>query len=296
MKTYSTQPSTKTSLHQKGVTLIEMVIVIAITAAIASAVAVFMRRPVEGYVDAARRAELTDIADTALRRITRDLRRALPNSIRVSTSGSGASTVYYLEYLQTSGGGRYRSDVTSTGTGDPLDFTAPDTSFDVIGPMPSGIAVGDLIVVYNLGSGSGATDAYTGGNTSTVGGVGASSITIGSMQFPFASPGKRFQSVSGPVTYYCAPDPINPASGTLRRISGYAVTNPQPINIAAAPLSGAPVNALLATNVAACRFVYSTVTQRSGTVAMDLQIVKAGGAGSSETVRLFQQVNINNVP
>jgi MSHA biogenesis protein MshO len=261
-----------------------MVIVIAITAAIASAVAVFMRRPVEGYVDAARRAELTDIADTALRRITRDLRRALPNSIRVTAVGNAT----YLEYLQTSGGGRYRSDVKSDGTGDPLDFTASDTSFDVIGPMPSGIAVGDLIVVYNLGSGSGTTDAYTGGNTSTVapGGIGASSITIASKQFPFASPGKRFQSVSGPVTYLCDPD-----NGNLRRISGYAVTDPQPTNIASSPLSTAPINALLATNVTACGFVYTAVTQRAGTVAMTLQI-----ANSGENVRLFQQVNINNVP
>lgn len=60
----------------RGVTLIEMVIVISITAIIAGAVAVFIARPVEGYADATRRAELTDIADTALRRMTRDLRTA----------------------------------------------------------------------------------------------------------------------------------------------------------------------------------------------------------------------------
>src|SRR4029079_1027107 len=134
MKVQLSQMGTLPPSRLRGVTLIEMVIVIAITAAIASAVAVFMRRPVEGYVDAARRAELTDIADTALRRITRDLRRALPNSVRIATTVSGASTVYYVEYLQTSGGGRYRSDVESDGiTGNPLNFTAIDTSFDVIG-------------------------------------------------------------------------------------------------------------------------------------------------------------------
>jgi len=81
--------------RERGVTLIEMVIVIAITAIIAGAVAVFISRPVEGYADAARRAVITDIADTALRRMTRDLRTALSNSIR-TTSASG---VLYLEYL-----------------------------------------------------------------------------------------------------------------------------------------------------------------------------------------------------
>lgn len=266
----------------RGVTLIEMIVVIVITGIIGAVVVVFMRRPMEGYVDTARRAELSDIADTALRRISRDLRRALPNSIRVTTVGNAT----YLEFLQTSGGGRYRSDVKSDGTGDPLDFTAADTSFDVLGPMPSNVAVGDLVVVYNLGPGSGTSDAYTGGNSSAITSVGASSIGISSKTFPFSSPGKRFQTVSGPVTYLCDPD-----NGNLRRVSGYAVTDPQPTNIAATPLSTAPVNALLATSVTACSFTYTTVTQRAGAVAMSLQIAQSG-----ESVRLFQQVNINNVP
>src|SRR5882762_9279670 len=73
---------------ERGVTLIEMVIVISITAIIAGAVSVFISRPVEGYADAARRAEMSDIADTALRRMTRDVRTAVPNSIRITTVGS----------------------------------------------------------------------------------------------------------------------------------------------------------------------------------------------------------------
>src|SRR5205807_2658862 len=135
--------------RERGVTLIEMVIVIAITAIIAGAVAVFISRPVEGYADAARRAEMTDIADTALRRITRDLRTALSNSIRITCvpSGCAAGSVYYLEYLQSSGGGRYRTEYDNGGGGNILDFTNPlgDSSFDVIGAMPT-LAAGDSIV------------------------------------------------------------------------------------------------------------------------------------------------------
>jgi len=56
-----------------------------------------MRDPVRAYVDSARRGELSDVADTALRRMARDIRTALPNSLRVSTSGS----TFYLELLQT---------------------------------------------------------------------------------------------------------------------------------------------------------------------------------------------------
>src|SRR3989441_12845319 len=96
--------------RDRGVTLIEMVIVISITAIIAGAVSVFISRPVEGYADAARRAEMSDIADTALRRMTRDVRTALANSIRITCvpSGCAAGSVYYLEYLQGSGGRRHR--------------------------------------------------------------------------------------------------------------------------------------------------------------------------------------------
>ncbi|HJW54183.1 MAG TPA: prepilin-type N-terminal cleavage/methylation domain-containing protein, partial [Burkholderiaceae bacterium] len=60
------------TLREKGFTLAEAVIVIVITGIIAGTVAVFLRLPVQGYVDTAARAELTDIADTALRRMTRD--------------------------------------------------------------------------------------------------------------------------------------------------------------------------------------------------------------------------------
>jgi len=137
----------------RGVTLIEMVIVIAITAIIATGVAVFISRPFEGYIDAARRAELSDIADTALRRMTRDLRSALPNSIRFTCvpAGCAAGSVYYLEYLQTSGGGRYRAEPDSGGLGNILDFTTTDASFDVVGPMPAFLG-GESIVIYNLAS------------------------------------------------------------------------------------------------------------------------------------------------
>src|SRR6267378_5512662 len=192
--------------RERGVTLIEMVIVIAITAIIAGAVAVFISRPVEGYADAARRAEMSDIADTALRRMTRDLRTALSNSIRI-TEFPAASGIWYLEYLQGSGGGRYRAEKDSGGAGLPLDFTAPAASFDVIGTMPT-LAAGDSIVIYNLASSGASANAYAGDNRALVN-VGASTATTialtAATQFPFPSPGKRFQVVQYPVTYACNP-------------------------------------------------------------------------------------------
>src|SRR2546421_1726211 len=146
---------------QRGVTLIEMVIVIAITAIIAVGVAVFISRPFESYIDAARRAELSDIADTALRRMTRDLRSALPNSIRI-TESPPASGIWYLEYLQTTGGGRYRAELANAVPyGDPLEFSAADNAFDVVGPSIPSLAAGDSIVIYNLAPSGTTANAYS---------------------------------------------------------------------------------------------------------------------------------------
>ena len=274
-------------LRGGGFTLIEMIVVIVITGIVASAVAVFIKRPVEGYVDAARRAELTDVADTALRRMTRDLRTALPNSIRVDGSGR------YIEFLQTSGGGRYRVEKESDGiTGNILDFTAPDTSFDVIGALPA-ISPGDSIVVYNLNSDATITtaNAYFGDNrgTDASGAVSTVSFTAPApggtpSPFPFASPGKRFHVVQYPVTYHC-----DLGTGRLRRYWGYTSELAQPT--VTLPLDGN--SALLATNVTDCGFTYATdgANARTGVVALTLQIEQ-----SEEKVRLFQQVHVSNVP
>jgi MSHA biogenesis protein MshO len=265
-----------TGQRLRGLTLVEMVVVIVITGIVAAAVAVFISRPIEGYADAARRAELTDIADTALRRITRDLRTALPNSIRVSGS--------YIEFLQTGGGGRYRSETDAAGAGDILDFSNPagDTSFEVLGPMPAGIAAGNAIVVYNLGEGSGVSDAYGGGNRSAVSAVAAPIVSIDAKQFPFPSPGRRFQVVQYPVTYHC-----DLGAQQLRRYWNYAIAPAQPTP----PAGGS--DALLASRVTDCSFTYapSGASGRTGVISLTLQIEASG-----EKVRLFQQAHVSNVP
>jgi MSHA biogenesis protein MshO len=267
-------------LRSGGATLVELVVVIAITGIIAAAVASFIRSPLEGYVDAARRAELTDIADTALRRITRDLRTALPNSIRVDGSRK------YIEFLQTRGGGRYRVEQTGTATGNALDFTAPDDQFDVIGPMPDFSGAGTkYIVVYNLTSDPviPTANAYVGDNREAYASDDGTTVTLAAQkQFPMASPGRRFQVVDYPVTYACE-------GGVLRRYWGYAFSAAQ----VTPPAGGS--SALLATNVdgTGCNFSYvpDSATARTGVVTLTLQITERG-----ESVRLFQQVHVSNMP
>lgn len=262
-----------------GFTLVEMIVVIAITGIVAAMVAVFVRAPVLGYVDSARRAELTDEAGTAFRRISRDLRLAVPNSVRV-TGGNLA-----VEFLLARSGGRYRAGCTDTATGDPLAFGDPAAypcetalsanTFDVLGP---GVQVDatDSIVVYNLGIAG--ADAYAGDTLRPVNGTSGtvSSITFTGAQFPLPSPSHRFQVVEGPVSYVCE-------AGTLRRYWNYAV--------GAAHTTGS--SALLASNVTNCQFAYDplVVANRAGLVTLRLTLTRQG-----ESANLYEAVHVSNVP
>jgi MSHA biogenesis protein MshO len=263
----------------RGFTLIEAVVVIAVMSVIAAAVAVFIRLPVMGYVDTARRAELADTADTALRRITRDLRLALPNSVRVAGGGTA------VEFLLTHTGGRYRSAQTDTGTGDPLDSNnAADNAFDVIGPAILQMAGTDRIAIYNLGFAG--ANAYAGDTlrnyAGAIGTVSNIVFTPTAVAFPFASPGSRFQVVEGPVSYVC-----DLASNRLMRYWAYPIVSSQSVP----PVGGN--SAVLANNVSGCVFTYdaNTVAQRNGLLTLQLTLTSTG-----ESVALYHSVHVNNVP
>ena len=63
-----------------GFTLVEAVAAIAIAGIVFAVVAVFLQRPVQGYLDTTRRAELSDTADVAMRRIVIPLKSRIRSS------------------------------------------------------------------------------------------------------------------------------------------------------------------------------------------------------------------------
>lgn len=295
-----------------GVTLIELAITIALVGILAALILQFVA-PVRSYIDSSRRAALADTADTALRRIGRDLRLALPNSVRVDGTGR------YVEFLLVRTGGRYRTDVDPAATltcddgasavpaNDVLGFSAADSCFKTLGAIPSlpvtvdaSPTKGDFLVVFNLPSTptTANADAYqfpgTGGNKSkisaavagTLANVGQDRIEFASNLFTYESPGNRFFIIEGPVSYGCA-------GGTLTRYWGYTIT---PTQTPVPPAGGS--SAIMATGVTDCSFTYDTsiAAQGAGLVTMALQLNMQDSRGDTETVSLYHAVHVNNVP
>ena len=271
----------------RGFTLLEMVLVIVIMGIMAASFTVFFLPAVESYFDARRRAELTDTADTALRRIGREVRRAVPNSIRIP-----GPTCF--ELVPTKSGGLYRRAVDIiNASSDPLDTTGTDASFDVLSPLAFPPAAGDFIVIGNQNT----NDVYAGATRGTVSawasppapggalvGVGRVALTAAT-QFPAGYDGGRFQVVDAneqSVFYIC-----DGAGSLMRLVRPFTPAYPA----ACPPTAGAVP---LATNVAACEFVYNPnqgATQQSGFLWMRIELLSGG-----ERMALTHGAHVSNVP
>lgn len=269
-------------------TLIEMVIAMVIMSIIVAAT-LFFAHPLSQATDLTARAELTNIADNALQRIGRDVRLALPNSVR--TNGT------IVEFIPVRTAGRYRATATPSGTctgtnDDELAFGTSDDCFKSIGAIPNDTSVttNDFLVLNNYGESFANQDAYAGGNRRAITApVAAQKVAFAAGTFDRTlhdSPGKRFYIVTKPVAYVC-----DLVAHTITRYSGYAFT----AALTPATITGG-ASALIASDVASCSFDYAAnVAPMVGLLTLRLTLAKTVSTGS-ETVTLYHSVHVANVP
>ncbi len=81
--------------QMRGFTLIEMVVVMLITAILFSMGAGFVRIPIQSYIKGVEQAGLIDVSARALNKMNEDLQKIVPNSIRMFSDAGGS----YLEFL-----------------------------------------------------------------------------------------------------------------------------------------------------------------------------------------------------
>ena len=296
-----------------GMTLIEMVIVIVLMGIIGATIGMFIVPMMQSYQAVRQRAELVDSAESALRRIARDIRIAVPNSIRVRTDLVGA-TGFALELVPTADGGRYcvSGDANcASRPGDPnLDVSAADGGFDILGCFRNAAfitAVGAGTTAYRLVvNNSTESEIYGGaavitpaGSTLTLtvspgtGACGTTPAADTNVHHVAISPSHDFlsdsarrrvfviENAASAVTYVC-----DTTAGTLTRYAGYGIQGTQPNQPGAAPLASGSV---VTQRVSACSATSSAVIQGVGLVTLDLSV-----AIGAETVRLVHQLQLDN--
>ena len=270
--------------------------VVVLLGVLAAGAGLLILNPIEAYDAQLRRQQLVDQGEMALRQIGRDLRRALPNSVRIAPAGTG----FALEMVSIVDGARYRDEYGGAYLADPdfvLDFTAPDTAFNLLGGLsnPAVFNPNNRLVIYNTSvniyaeavdvdkqgiiTDAGTTLAFA---TLNPGPNQEDQISLSTpFEFTQQSPGQRAFLVDGAISYVC-----DPATSSILRYSGYGFDNPQQI-----PPAGG-VSDTLVTQVIGCNASYTPGTaQRGGIITLDITLGDSG-----ENINLLQQIHVVNVP
>jgi MSHA biogenesis protein MshO len=262
-----------------GFTLIELVVTVVLLAFGALGISQFLGRVAETYVTVSQRESTTQVSRIAVERISRELRRALPGSIRVSSD----ATSQCIEFLPIEASSRYLD----------LPLTAPAASFQAADfPFTPRAGVDYYVAVYTLDPvevyATGSANLTALDDVAAVDGDNQRQVNLAAPhQFAADSPAQRFFIVTEPVSF-CA------SAGALTRHAGYGFEASQPLPPGGGVLLAEQIQLLDgATAVTAFAFAPPTI-RRAGLVSLDFRFLVS--AVEDEWVRVSHEIFVRNTP
>ncbi len=279
---------------ERGFTLVELIMVIALAGIVAVMISTVMSRPLQGFADQSRRAELTDLAAMALNRMARDIRLAVPNSVK-NEEGCLPGSCRTLEFLQISGAGRYKGNQLPHGVERFDPPRCPDSGACFIPVLSPSLDIekAKWMVIYNtnkevwLPPDSAGQAVITPSKAEVRFGdcpqgddYGLKCLELkeaGEFSFKSPSPAHRFYLSDGAIRYRCGAD----GSGAYKLYRAVSED-----------LKAYSGESTVVDSVTHCSLTYETSTNtRNGLVTLHLSLTKGG-----ETVSLLQQVHVDNAP
>ena len=259
-------------MRTNGFTMIELIVVIAVMGILSVGAVAFITDASDGYASTVRRTELGSGMRLAAERMTRELRNALPNSVRVSGD--------CLEFIPVDGGASYLN----------LPVSIASTGFDVAAPIDASLA-GARIAVFPDSTAAvySSSDPGVVSPPAQFAAPDANNIvrvTLASAhRFPVESPERRLYLLRGPVSY-CLDQK------QLWRYQGYGIQAVQP-TVSTLPTS-MPGRSMIGEDLVASAPVFTVANAtltRNAEVTIDLEF----GDGN-DVVRIHHLVQLRNVP
>ncbi|MGI9328055.1 MAG: PulJ/GspJ family protein [Pseudomonadales bacterium] len=254
--------------HAQGFTIVELVTVMAVLGILSVGTMTFLNNSSNGYAATISRSQLAEDARLTMARMTSELRRALPRSVRVA----GAC----IEFVPTASASNYVSV--------PTTMTA--LSFDSwpLDPLP--VAAGLRAAVY---PGVGLYQLSNPGpisSTVVLAPPDANNrvrVTLASAhQFASESPQQKYFLVSDPISYCLS-------AGWLFRYENYGFNSTQP-SVVTLP-NALPNRSVFAENVIGSFTVSGATLARNSEVVLDLTFQRR-----DEQVQIAHLVQVRNAP
>ncbi len=294
-------------MRQQGFTMIELVIVIVLLGIISLVTVGFISTTMQGYADLNRRDQLSSAVRVAVERMAREVRNALPNSIRVAADGS------CMEFIPILAASRYTTLPVASGSTNfssvPFADEPPQGRVAVYpidtntGEADDSSRPADQNPIYDIDTHAIVSDVITNAS-SLVAASGAVNVTLtANHRFPLGSPSQRYFIVDEPVSFCVVGTDLYRFQGVAGS-AAYTFAVTQPAGGALFASLSEPEQALLASDVVSPPtsqpFRYTGATQiRNGIVLFDLLVQDqelTAADPTQESIRVQFEVQVKNVP